>query len=171
MHNFKLVKFGYVNSEVTEQDKLVLLDYFKAYYRSSSDPAFLYNGTATAEVLARAKTIIGDSFKAFCVANYQNGIGRRAEFVRVFLSYLAGEIAGRGVVSRIRADENTCSFLMKSPAGDKFKQTAVIPMDAKVQARLGTLADDDFYKFIEAVGTRMLCVFILSLYGETYNGE
>lgn len=171
MHNFKLAKFGYVNADVTEQDRQVLVDYFKAFYRSSNSPEYLYNAAANAEVMGRAKRVFGDSFKAFLVANYQNGIGRRSEFVRIFLSYLAGEIPGRVVVSRIRADENTCSMLMSSPMGDKFKQTEAFALDDKVISRLNKINEDHFYQLVEAVGVRMLAVFVLSLYGETYNGQ
>lgn len=144
--------------------------FFKSYIRSCQDHKFLTDPVAIQTLIRRVKLLTGKSFYEFCLVNYENGHGKRAEIFRQISKYMRGEISGQALKTYFDVEQDLCVAMTENNipyAGRAFEGIANEDVD-KVKSGF---SERTLYSILACVGPSNLCRFMLTFNGEYYDGR
>lgn len=171
MSDYRKVAYGYVDSRLLDPTVSTINGILRAYVVSSQDMEMMIDPASIAEVVSLGEKITGGDFKHWLMANYDNGVGKRAKLVRAIVGYLNGDISGRTMSQSITADEQyVTTTQLKLVAGAYNGRIDRRDFD-EVQRKLDKLDHNDMHRFIEGVGPQLFARMLITFNGESAYGR
>lgn len=167
MHDeYRRLKFGLVpvvwrqpQVDASEQILMSFLRTFRSFDMGNKV-------TPTLEVFGIAKQYVGNDFRNWLIANYNNGIGVRASLAKIILSWVNGKVSSPYVIQEVKRDLNRLDFL--TPADPQLSQPVIY--DGRPGTNAGVLdfspvKDRHFFEFITVLGPELTAHLLLSFNG------
>lgn len=167
MNKFLETPFGFINAELPGGTLGTLRTLLKSHVTNCGDFDFLTSGKLAQEILPTQRLVVGKSFKAFLIANYNDGLGRRTAMVRSIIRYIKGEISARSLSSQLRMEEVQLSTLLMHrddvPVTPK-NRSALNDLDRQA---LDEMKEDGFYVLLAGIGSQLTSRLLLTFMGES----
>lgn len=167
MPDFKLIKNGYVDASLTDQEITNLFANLKLLRRDSyNDFDLVMKGYVAVETLQVVKKLTGNDFPAFLSVNFRGGSGPVAHVIRDIIGMLNGRQGHQGVLSAIRMEEHALEAQARSRAASY--QSSTRPSGQELLLKDGyQITDYDLYRLCSGIGVAALGRFFLLLGGDS----
>lgn len=168
MPDYRLIKNGYVDASLSDQDLASLFRNIRLLRTDSyNDFEIVIKGYVAVETLREAKRLTGNNFAQFLELNFAGGRGPLANLVRDIVHYLNGKQGHQTVLTSIRMEEHALEAQARNRSA--VYSPAHSPGAGEPFLKEGYRVEDyDLYRLAAGVGPAALGRIFLLLGGENY---
>lgn len=170
MPDYRLIKNGYVEASLSDQDLSESFRNLRLLRQDSyNDFEIVIKGYVAVETLREAKRLTGNNFAQFLEINFDGGRGPLANLIRDIVHYLNGKQGHQTILTSLRMEEHALEASAR--ARSATYQTRHRPGTTEPFLKDGyRLEDYDLYRLAAGVGPAAVGRILLLLGGENYYG-
>lgn len=169
MTAFRRLRFGVGPFDFTEAQVINAERFLISYVRSCQQISVLIEVGPTLEVFQLAKAYIGQNFKQWLEANYNNGSGVRAGLCRAIAAWHHQKLSDKGLIGEVKRDISRLAFINdiygQLPQPEVFSAD---PASCETQPQITTfdgITDKTFFELLALLGPELVAHLCLSLNG------
>jgi hypothetical protein len=168
MSDYRLVRNGYVPTDISEPELMGLFRNLKALKTDAyADFTLVIKGHVAVETLTNVKRLVGHSFHDFLEVNFGGGRGPLAGLVRDVVHFLNNRIGYLSILTSIQVQENKLHALTRRRSG--VYTPSISSGRNEVFLKDGdTVLDYDLYRLMAALGPATMGRLMLLLGGEEF---